>query len=100
MGTKIKQTTWLTQAIKYELFWYSKNGLEKRGYHQSQFTVCVLKKDSVIITYVDDCVIVSHKKLTIKSFIESINIGPEDYVLTDEGDISIFIWVNIDKKFI
>ena len=43
-----------------------KNGLERRGYHQSQVYPCVFyRKDSVILTYVDYCVIVSHKEETI-----------------------------------
>ena len=55
-------------------------------------------KDSVISTYVDDCVKVSHKQDTITSFIESLNNSPENYVLTDEGDISNYVWVNIKKN--
>ena len=45
------------------------------------------KKYSVILTYVDDSVIVSHKQVTIASLIESLNSVPGNYVLTDEGDI-------------
>ena len=52
----------------------------------------------VILTYVDYCVIVSHKKYTITSLIESLNNGPENHVLTDEGDISNYFGVNINKK--
>ena len=35
--------------------------------------------------------IVSHKHDTIASLIESLNNGPENYVLADDGDISIII---------
>ena len=55
-------------------------------------------KDSVILTRVDDCVIVSHKQETVTSLIESLNNGPENYVLTDEGDISNYLGVEIDKS--
>ena len=38
-------------------------GLESRGYRQYQLDPFVFyRKDSVILTYVDNCVIVSHKK--------------------------------------
>ena len=48
-----------------------KTGIERRGYHQSQFYPSVFYiKYSVILTYVDDCVIVSHKQETITSLIE------------------------------
>ena len=40
-----------------------KTGLESSGYYQSQFDSCLFyRKDSVILTYVDYCVIVSHKQ--------------------------------------
>ena len=43
-----------------------KIGLESRGYHQYQVDPCVFyRKDSVILTYVDYCVIVLHKQETI-----------------------------------
>ena len=44
-----------------------KTDLERRGYHQPQVDSCLFyRKDSVILTYVDDCVIVSQKQETIK----------------------------------
>ena len=42
--------------------------------------------------------IVSHKKDTITSLIESLDNGPENYVLTDEGDISNHLGVKIKKN--
>ena len=40
-----------------------KTSLERGGYHQSQVDSCVFyRKYSVILTYVDNCVIVSHKQ--------------------------------------
>ena len=76
-----------------------KTGIERRSYHQSQVNPCVFcRKDSFILTYVDDCVIVSHKQETITSLIKPLNNGPEKYVLTDKGDISNYLCVNISKK--
>ena len=47
-----------------------KTGLERRGYHQSQVDPCVFfRKVSVILTYFDGFVIVSHKQETIISLI-------------------------------
>ena len=67
-----------------------KTGLESRSYHQCHVEPFVsYRKDSVILIYVDGCILVSHKQETIASLIESLNIGFENYVLTDEGDISI-----------
>ena len=47
-----------------------KTGLESSGCHKSQVDPCIFYiKDSVILTYVYDCVIVSQKKNTITSFV-------------------------------
>ena len=81
MSPKVKQTTLWNQSIKYKLFWSSKNGLERRVYHQYQVYPCVFYiKDSVILNHVDYCVIVSHQNYTITSLIESLNNGPENHV--------------------
>ena len=41
---------------------------------------------------------ISNQHETITSLIESLKNGPENYVLTDEGDISDYIGVNINKN--
>ena len=76
-----------------------KTVLERRGYCQSQVDPCVLyRKDSVILTHVYDFLIVSHKQETIALLIESLKNVPENYVLTDEVDISNYLGVNIKKN--
>ena len=60
------------------LFYLLKTGLERRGYNKSQFYPCVSeRKEYVILAYVDDCVIVSHKQEKITSLIELLKNGPE-----------------------
>ena len=52
----------MDSSIQVELVWAYKTGPERRSYHQSQVDPCVFYiKESVILTYVDDCVILSHK---------------------------------------
>ena len=76
-----------------------KTDLERRYYHQYKVDPFVFyRKKSVILTDVDDCVIVSHKKETIVQSVESLNNGKENNVLTDEGDISDHIGVNNNKN--
>ena len=76
-----------------------KNGLKMRRYYQSQVDPNVFyRKESVILTYIDDCVIVSQKQETTTSLIESLNNGPENNLLTDEGDISNYLGFNIKKN--
>ena len=72
MGVDVNRVEWVLK-LKKSLYginqtsanWFDliKTGLERRGYHQSQVYPCVFyRKYSVILTYVDDCVIASHKK--------------------------------------
>jgi hypothetical protein len=46
---------------------------------------------------VDDCIIVSNSMKDINTFIASMKDGPKKYVLTDEGDINIFLGFEIKK---
>ena len=69
-----------------------------RCYHQYQVDPCVFyRNQSVILTYVDGFIIVSHKQETIISLIEPLKNGPEKYVLTHEGEISNYLGANIKK---
>ena len=69
------------------------------GYHKFQVYPCVFcRKYSVILTYVNGCVIASHKQDMVTSLVESLKNGTEDYLLTDEVDISNYLGVNINKN--
>jgi hypothetical protein len=49
----------------------------------------------IIITYVDDCIIVSDSIKDINTFIKSMKEGPKGYDLTDEGDMNKFLGIEI-----
>jgi hypothetical protein len=51
----------------------------------------------IIITYVDDCIIVSNSMKDINTFVTSLKDGLKEYVLTDEGDINKFLGVEIKE---
>ncbi len=75
------------------LNWFKKlkHGLIDRGFHPSAINPCLyFKKGMIIITYVDDCIIVCNSMKDINTFVASMKDSPEEYVLTDEGDINIF----------
>ena len=68
MVPKVKKWMYGLKQASSNRFDHLKTGLERMGYHQSQVDPCVFYiKDSVILTYVDDCVTVSHKQETIIS---------------------------------
>jgi hypothetical protein len=80
--------------------WYSylKKGLKDHGFKESQSDPCVfIRKDMIILIYVDDCVLVSKSSDVIKSFIDSLTNGPEQFVFTDEGSMDKYLGVNIQK---
>jgi hypothetical protein len=73
-----------------------KQGLIDRGFTPSQIDPCLYLKDGMIIlTYVDDCIIVGTSMKSIDRLIESMQKGPEGFILTDEGDIDKFLGIEI-----
>ena len=51
----------------------------------------------IILTYVDDCIIVGPSMESINRFVDSMNNGDEKFVLTDEGDIHKFLGIEITQ---
>jgi hypothetical protein len=79
------------------LTWYEHltKGLKVRGFVQSLVDPCLFYKGNLLlITYVDDCVIICPDDAKIDEFILSMQ---RDYNLTDEGDISAFLGINIAR---
>jgi hypothetical protein len=82
------------------LNWFKtlKQGLIDRGFHPLAINPCLyLKKGMIIITYVDDCIIISNSMKDINTFATSMKAGPEEYVVTDEGDINKFLGIEIKE---
>jgi hypothetical protein len=80
--------------------WYEclKKGLERRGFTESKSDPCVfLKKDMIILTYVDDCILISNKKEMLDQFIHSLANGIEKFEFTDEGAIDKYLGVEVVK---
>ena len=50
------------------------------------------------MVYVDDCIIYSKDKSVIDGLIWSLRHGPENYILTDEGEIDKYLGVDIVKN--
>ena len=73
-----------------------RDGLLKRSYIQSKVDPCLFcKKDSIIVTYIDDCIIFvkDHKK--VKEIIKPLE---NNFKLTDEGDLSAYLDIDITKN--
>ena len=51
----------------------------------------------IILTYVENCIIVGPSMDRIDSFVGSMKTGKETFVLTDEGDINKFLGIEITQ---
>ena len=90
----------LKQA-SYNWFQLIKTGLQVRGYeNQSSTDPCVfIGKDSIVMVYVDDCIIISKKNSPAADrLIESLKRGHENFVFTDEGDLKQYLGIDVSKK--
>ena len=70
--------------------WYErlKKLLVNRDFKPSDIDPCLYTgKGMIILTYVDDCIIVGPSMKDIDGFIAPMKYGSEKFVITDEGDI-------------
>ena len=56
----------------------------------------LLQGNAIIITYVDDCIVLYRDKSVFYELIDSLKNGPEKFDLTDEGDINMYLGVEIE----
>ena len=55
--------------------------------------MCFMKKGMIILTYVDDCILIANKKETLDQFIHSLANCIEKFEFTDEGAIEKYLGV-------
>ena len=92
------------------LTWFEhlKKGLELRGLKQSKLDPCLfLKKDLIVIVYVDDCLIFSTKLEGVEEFLESMRkrkpgeehpFEDKGFDFTDDGDLQTFLGVKFERE--
>ena len=82
------------------LNWHNKlkAALHARGFVESISDPCgFVSKNTIILVYVDDCILISKGDTPIKSFIQSLGSGPENFDFTDEGTLEAYLGVNVTK---
>ena len=80
-------------------------GFRERGFKASSFDPCLfISKDAVILSYVDDCILINRSKTEIDSLIDSLKTGKlkngklgKKYLLDVEGDYAGFLGIDILK---
>ena len=80
--------------------WYDclKKGLERQGFKESKADPCIfLKKGMILLTYVDDCILISDKIEMLQQFIHSLANGIEKFEFTGEDPMEKYLGVEIEK---
>ncbi len=73
-----------------------KEGLESRDFFQSSVDPCVFYKEGILIlVYVDDCTVISLEEKAIIDFNPSLKDGPEEFNMTEKGDIKAYLGIDI-----
>lgn len=76
--------------------WYNmlSQGLADRGFKSSDVDPCVfIGKKAIVISYVDDCIVISREHGFIDAFIDSLKHGPENFEFTEEGTLESYLGV-------
>jgi hypothetical protein len=74
--------------------WFKKlcEGLIAQDFIQSQVNKCVfICKDCIVLTYVDDCIILGKTMSDVDAVIFSLHVGKENFSLIDQGSIDKYL---------
>jgi hypothetical protein len=78
--------------------WHNKlkTALEDRKFVESLSDPCVfIRGNMIVLTYVDDCILIAKDSAIIDEFISSLEDGSENFIFTDEGSMSSYIGVDV-----
>ena len=93
---KLQKNLYGLKQAGYNWFEHLSKGLIRRGFKQSETDKCVfIGKDSLIIVYVDDCIIFSKNDKRLESVVSSLGEGHENFKYTHEPGISNYLGVQV-----
>jgi len=78
--------------------WFDKlcDSLVSRGFYQSSIDPCLfIRKDIILIVYVDDCLLFAKHDTTLDSFVNSLK---SEFNLTCEGDVGAFLGIQLTRS--
>ncbi len=94
---KLKKNLYGLKQAGFNWFEHLSKGLKNRGFSKSNIDPCIFYRgDAIIITYVDDCIVLYRNKSVFDELVDSLLNGPEKFDLTDEGDINMYLGVEIE----
>ncbi len=95
---KLKKSPYGLKQASLNWFEKLKQGLMGRGFHPSEIDPCLyLKANMILLTYVEDCIIFSPSMESIDPLVQSMQDGPGNFKLTDEGNVNKFLGIEITK---
>ena len=95
---KLRMSLYGLKNASYNWHQKLKAALEAREFKESLSDPCVfISKNMVILTYVDDCILIAKDESVLQDFIISLESGPENFIFTDEGSMSSYLGVAINK---
>lgn len=96
---KLKKNLYGLKQGSHNWFKHLESGLTTRGLVSSEVDPCLyLKEGLAVLTYVDDCILVSTSEKAINDLVEDLKNGDEKFLLTDEGDIDKFLGIEIQHN--
>ncbi len=96
---RLNKSLYGLKQARYNWFAKLSNGLQDRGFVQSSIVPCVFfNHNCIILTYVDDCIIIGDTHDWINALIRSLHKGDENFVLRDEGSIDKYLGVDIRQQ--
>ena len=83
---KLNMSLYELKQASYTWFEKLKAGLKDRDFDPSKINPCLyMNKGMIVHTNVDDCIIIGTAMKALDSFVASMQHGPENNKLTDEG---------------
>lgn len=97
---KLKKSLYGLRQAPLNFFLHLKQGLESRGFKQSQFDPCLFISEKVIcLCYVDDCLFFAKDENDIDAVIQSLQRPePTKFDLTIEEDVAGFLGINLHRN--
>jgi hypothetical protein len=93
---KLNKSLYGLKQAGYNWFEKLREGLITRNFIQSQVDKCVFfRKDCIVLTYVDDCIILGNTLADVDAVISSLHAGGEKFQLVDQGSIDKYLGLMI-----
>ena len=94
MRPEIKLNIYGLKQGRFKGYEKIKNLIVDREFNPSAIDLYLyIRNGMVLLTYIDDCILVVTSIVDIDAFIQSMKNGSDEFVLTDEGDIKQFLGI-------